>query len=68
MIPTPGISTEFDLIPVILIVLIMGTGIVGWILNRAEKLWFAVGVWLITLGLAGVSTMYAAVKMGWITL
>lgn len=68
MIPTTAASSELDLIPVILFVLVMGTGIVGWVLNRAEKLWFAIGVWVVTLALIASIVGYSAVKMGLIVL
>jgi hypothetical protein len=69
MIPTAAASSgTLDLIPVFLFIGVMGTGIVGWVLNRAEKLWFAVGVWVVTLGLIGAIVLYSAVQMGWIVL
>jgi len=68
MIPTPGVSTEFDLIPVIFIVLILAGGLVGFVFNKAEKVVFAIGIWVVTLGLIAAGTLYSAVKMGWITL
>lgn len=67
MIPNPTTgSTELDIVPVLLFIVVMGTGVFGWILNRAEKLWFAVGVWVVTLAAIGAIVLYSAVKMGWI--